>query len=72
VVTFQVLRKNMLFSGIDPSQRAVIVDAMMEKRFGNGDAIIRQGDQGDFYYILASGTCHVFKNGNKVLEVCAV
>lgn len=39
--------------------------------FARGDTIIKQGDPGDFYYVVSSGTCDILVNGRKVLETGA-
>jgi hypothetical protein len=49
-------------------QTGTIVDAMEERAFGEGDVIIRQGDPGEHLYILAAGTCDIFKDGVCVLQ----
>lgn len=64
----KVLAGNVLFSGMEDSQRAIIIDAMEEKRFRPGDIIIQQGDPGDYYYILCAGACRVLKDGVTVLQ----
>jgi CRP-like cAMP-binding protein len=46
-----------------------MLDAMEEKTFTTGNEIIRQGDPGDFYYVLYSGSCDIFKDGKLVLQV---
>ena len=52
------------------TQLAIIVDAMEERAFTEGDVIIRQGDPGDFMHILAAGTCDIFKGAVRVLQCC--
>lgn len=63
------ITSNILFQTMDDDARQTIVDAMSEKLFHPGDVIIKQGDMGDFYYVISEGLCDVFKNGNKVVEV---
>ena len=63
-----VLRANILFAGTDDDQRRTIVDAMTLKTFGCGEVIIREGDMGDFYYILSDGACDISKHGRVVLQ----
>ncbi len=60
----------MLLHSLLTRQREIIIGAMEKRCFTSGDVIIRQGDPGDFYYILASGSCDIFKNGELVLQVC--
>jgi len=44
-----------LFSNLSASQHAEVVDAMKEMSFKAGDVVIQQGDQGDNFYVVASG-----------------
>ncbi len=45
---------------------------MEEKPFAESDVIIKQGDPGDYYYVLAAGKCNIFKDGVRVLQVSVV
>ena len=57
---------NILFSHLDDSDRDTLVDAMAPKTFTPGSTIIKQGDDGDFFYIIDSGDCDVYvAKGNK-------
>jgi hypothetical protein len=58
-----VLASNILFKGMDSDARNLIVDAMDSKSFAKGDIIIKQGDPGDFYYVVSEGTCDILVNG---------
>jgi cAMP-dependent protein kinase regulator len=40
---------------MDKYERSKIADAIKEIKFNQGDSIIRQGDQGDVFYILVEG-----------------
>lgn len=51
----QFLEKVPLFSGMIPTERAKIADALETKRFKAGDTIINQGEYGDKFYILEEG-----------------
>eukprot|EP00741_Cyanophora_paradoxa_P012564 tig00020614_g12140.t1 len=55
-----VLGKNVLFLHLREEQRDVVVGAMFEVRKSAGEIIIRQGDQGDYFYIVEQGICDVF------------
>lgn len=63
-----VISANILFQGMDEDARRVIVDAMDMKTFAAGDIIIRQGDPGDFYYVVSDGSCDILVNGKKVFQ----
>jgi cAMP-dependent protein kinase regulator len=64
-----IVANNILFAALDEEQRRIIVDAMEKKTFVDKDVIIRQGDVGDAYYVLSSGTCDIFVGGTLVLQV---
>jgi small-conductance mechanosensitive channel/CRP-like cAMP-binding protein len=48
-----------IFAGLDDSQRARIAAATVTKTYGDGEAIVRQGDAGDSMYVICSGTVSV-------------
>lgn len=50
------LAKTSLLAHLDPKSKATVIDAFQKKDFTNGDNIITQGDEGDYYYILDSGS----------------
>jgi len=41
----------------------VLVKAMQKVKFAPGDVIIKQGDEGDRFYVLESGTCDITVKG---------
>lgn len=55
--------RNILFSGLDGKERDIIVDSMEPKMFDEGAVIIRQGDVGDFFYVIDSGACDYLLDG---------
>ena len=44
-----------MFSALDESEFAIVVDAIEEVKGAAGEAIIKEGDQGDCMYVLESG-----------------
>ncbi|ELR19474.1 cyclic nucleotidebinding domain containing protein [Acanthamoeba castellanii str. Neff] len=58
----QALKTNVMFSHLERDDRAELFDAMFEVRYGPGDTIINQGDEGDNFYVVESGTCEVWKS----------
>eukprot|EP01135_Chromosphaera_perkinsii_P003451 Nk52_evm20s243 gene=Nk52_evmTU20s243 len=65
---------NLLFRNLDQEQKKEIVDAMFEKKVAKGESIIKQGDEGDNFYVVDQGSFDVFvsKHGGpseKVVEV---
>ncbi len=48
-----------LLSGLGPSEKDEMTSCMDVLVYGAGEAIVRQGDEGDCAYIIYSGTCDV-------------
>eukprot|EP01052_Picozoa_sp_SAG31_P025529 SAG31_NODE_2241_length_6110_cov_3.386292_7_plen_317_part_00 len=44
-----------LFDGLEDFEKGQIVDSMFDRDFESGDVIIRQGDEGDNFYVLDYG-----------------
>ena len=59
---------NILFNSLDGDALTLLIDVMAKKTFVSGEDIITQGSQGDYYYVLQSGTCDIFKDGALVLQ----
>ena len=47
-------------SNFPASNIALLFDAFMPIRVSNGQNIIKQGDKGDYFYVIAEGSCDVF------------
>ncbi|ORX89261.1 camp-dependent protein kinase regulatory subunit [Basidiobolus meristosporus CBS 931.73] len=54
------LANNFLYKNLDEEQYRDVIDAMSEKKVQNGESIIRQGDVGDYFYVVETGTFDVF------------
>lgn len=54
----------LIFKSCDSEQLHEILDAMFEKRVKHSDEIIRQGDDGDNFYVIDNGVYDVFINAN--------
>jgi len=70
----KALKNNVLFSHLEEEERKEVFGAMVEVKFMAGDIIIRQGDEGDNFYVVESGECEVWvsKDGGrpeKVMEI---
>jgi cAMP-dependent protein kinase regulator len=50
-----------LFRKLDNKKRAAVLGAMKEMHFGPYEAVITQGDDGDYFYIVDSGTLDCYK-----------
>ena len=66
----QALKGNFLFASLSDVQTKMIYDVMKRKRVKAGEAVIRQGDPGDEFYVLELGelVVSIEKDGN-VFEV---
>lgn len=57
-----------LFRSLDPKQKEKVIDAMFGREVVPGDVVIEQGDDGDNFYIIESGSYDILVNKNKVGE----
>ncbi|KAF3989468.1 hypothetical protein FT663_03586 [Candidozyma haemuli var. vulneris] len=62
----KTLSSNFLFQQLDKKAKATVVAALQKKQYGQGTEIITQGDVGDFFYIIESGTVDFYVNGARV------
>jgi len=58
------VKDNFLFSDLEESLMSYIVDAALEITHEPGHVIIKQGDEGDNFYILHEGECEFFVSGD--------
>ncbi|EAL67645.1 protein kinase A regulatory subunit [Dictyostelium discoideum AX4] len=70
----QALSNNIMFSHLEEEERNVVFLAMVEVLYKAGDIIIKQGDEGDLFYVIDSGICDIYvcQNGGSptlVMEV---
>lgn len=48
-----------LFIHLETAQMDVMLDVMAPRNFNTGEALMKQGDPGEFFYVLDEGTCDV-------------
>jgi cAMP-dependent protein kinase regulator len=66
----QALKNVELFSFLSDEQRSTLVNAMFPVDFEANETIMKEGDQPDNFYILASGTCTVWKkSGSRQIQI---
>jgi len=53
------VRDILLFRSLDPDVMSDVIDAMFERRAAPGEYVIRQGDDGDNFYVIDSGVYDV-------------
>jgi cAMP-dependent protein kinase regulator len=64
---------NLLFEHLETEQKEKVYESMFEKTVGPGKSaeIIKQGDEGDYFYIIDSGLCAVAVNDKEVAQLGA-
>lgn len=63
----EAVKSNFLFTSLDQAQMDTVVNAMESKCYKSDDFIIKQGDDGNEFFVLDQGICECyvdFKNGN--------
>lgn len=65
----KAIERNVLFKHLDEKEIVDIFDAMFPAVFKKGDTIIKQGDDGDNFYIIDEGQVEVFVNGHPVTVI---
>lgn len=58
------LGANFLFAGLNDETTEFVVDAVDKRHFSAGDTVVKQGDDGDHFYVLQKGQCDVAVNGS--------
>lgn len=58
--------KSFMFSGLDDKEKKIVADAMDEQKFHKNEVVIKEGDEGDSLYVVATGTlsCTKIFKGN--------
>jgi len=62
----RAVRDNVLFNGLDNSQRDRIVEEMFTTTIAKGTVLIKQGDQGDHLFVVETGNFSVSVNNAPV------
>lgn len=65
----KAIAKNVLFSHLDENERSDIFDAMFPLVHIAGETVIKQGDEGDNFYVIDQGTVDIYVNGEYVSSV---
>ncbi len=66
VVAIALLRTNAVFAPLPPAALEAVARAAVERHVDGGETLIHQGDVGDRYYAIASGSLEVRKDGEWV------
>ena len=62
----EALSVNFIFSDMNDREKLMLINAMQYQKGNKGDTIIKQGDIGDFFYIVETGTINFVVDGNEV------
>ncbi|KAG7660463.1 PKAR [[Candida] subhashii] len=60
------LKQNFLFKQLDPTSKRTVISALSSRKFPKDTVIIKQGDEGDYFYIIEKGTVDFYVNEAKV------
>eukprot|EP00803_Ostreobium_quekettii_P000241 evm.model.scf_1252.3 EVM.evm.TU.scf_1252.3 scf_1252:22586-28170(-) len=63
---FEALRRVPILAQLTPAQRSSLCSAFKQESFKAGKRIVKQGEQGDRFYIVESGIVGVFKDGSEM------
>ncbi|GFR33071.1 cAMP-dependent protein kinase type II regulatory subunit [Trichonephila clavata] len=55
----EAVRNILLFRSLDLQQMQEVLDAMFERKVKPGDIVIKQGDDGDNFYVIDTGVYHI-------------
>lgn len=64
-----LLSKVSLFSGVDPAAQGEIADLMTEIEFAPGRYVVRQGQVGTGFYLIASGRAKVVRGNTEIAHL---
>ncbi len=65
----ELLQKVNLFSGVDPAALGEIADLMTEIEFAPGRYIVRQGQVGTGFYLIAGGRAKVVRGNSEIARL---
>src|SRR5258708_4752673 len=58
-----------LFVPFSPEERSDLARSATERRFGRGEALIREGEEGHTFYVIVSGEVAVARGGSEVARL---
>ncbi|MBN3300630.1 KAP0 kinase, partial [Amia calva] len=65
----KAIEKNVLFAHLDDNERSDIFDAMFSVTYIAGETVIKQGDEGDNFYVIDQGEMDVYVNNEWVTSI---
>jgi len=61
---------NVLFGQLEEKEMDIIIGAMKKINYSPDDEVIKQGQEGDLFYVIESGSCDIFVDGvGKVMDI---
>lgn len=54
------ITNNFIFRDLDEEQETGVLNAMQERKVGKDEVVIRQGDVGEYFYVVESGYLHCY------------
>lgn len=60
----EAMGENFIFSDLNDKERHRLIDAMEKEVVNKGKTIIKQGDVGDFFYVIEDGSVNFFVDGD--------
>jgi len=57
----QLIQTSILFEGLSPDQQNMISDIAVEKKYGKGQTIFFEGDEGIGFYMVGTGKIKIYK-----------
>jgi len=55
-----------IFTHLDSEDKKLLLDAMREVQYNDGDIIIKEGEDGDNFYVIEDGLCDLYKGKEKI------
>ncbi|CAL8111456.1 unnamed protein product [Orchesella dallaii] len=65
----KAISKNVLFSHLDETERSDVFDAMFMQTFLASETLIKEGDEGNYFYVIDSGEVEVSKEGKFLTSI---
>jgi putative ABC transport system ATP-binding protein len=62
----EFLKQCDVFESLSPAELLAVAEEMGRERIPAGETIIRQGEEGDLFYLLRDGVVEVFVDGQRV------
>jgi len=56
----RLVRHNVFFDHLDEIEENEMIDVVFEKRFESSDVLMKQGDEGDLFYVIESGEADIY------------